>query len=324
MAKGGGHNKGQTMPYSSVRAFDGGKPMRQGHWGFGAARLAVRDSLVAANRRDLVLEASIVDRSTGEVVWQPAKCAVCRSAWATETGPERAGDEWSRCDECADVAVDEQPVANREFFTGKLYCLRCPVPGSAAPLSVASSDLPEGGICAGCGTDVLITEQPASFAEAVAERAVELPAVDPANGRIRLIPPSDGDALICGRTGRGKTSLASVAAVAEHVARTAVEQVNKAAGFESAVAPFLLPNELPDADPSALLAALDRLNIERAVWSDGTVAAVANGMLWTMRAEPHAVTGEPCGVWSVASPEAVRGHFVAEGAARFVRDRRTP
>lgn len=285
MGKGGGHSKGQKMQYRVIRSFDHEKPFRAAHWTRGAAEADLRETLLVVNRTGRLLEASIVDAISGETVYEPVKCSVCGDAWATES---RLGDEtWSVCLGCEDVAVEP----------------------SAAELE-AHRRHP--------------SARPDGFGEAVSRRAVELPDADPPNGRIRLVPPTDGDAMIVGRTGSGKTSLATVAAIAEHVARTAVEQVNKAAGFESVVAPLLRPNALPDADPSALLAALDRLNIERAVWSDGTVAAVANGMLWTMQAEPHAVTGEPCGVWSVASPEAVRGHFVAEGAARFIRDRRTP
>lgn len=208
MGKGGGHNRGQTMPYSSVRAFGEGKPMRAGHWSLSAAQHSVRDSLVAANARGLDLSAQIVDRTTGETVWEPAGCVVCAAAWATEVGPE-GGEGWSRCRGCEDVLG-------------------------------------------------------------------ELPA--------EVVPPS----------------------------------------LEASAAPFLRKNSLPDADPSALLAALDRLKLPRAVWSDGTVAVVANGMLWTLQAEAHATTGTPCGVWSVASPIAVRGYFVPERAARFIRDRRSP
>lgn len=252
MAKGGGHGKGQTMQFRSVRAFDGGKPMRAGHWSLTAARHSVRDSLVAANARSLDLEAKIVDKITGDTVWEPAKCAACRTAWATEAEPE-GGDEWSRCRDCADEVVVEQPAELAEY--------RRPSAGAVAAEPVSALPVPDG---------------PAE----VAERLREMVAEQQAEG----VPP----------------------------------------GFEAAVAPFLRTNPLPDADPSALLDALGRLNLPRAVWSDGTVAAVANGMLWTLQAEPHATTGTPCGVWSVASPIAVRGYFLPERAARFIRDRRSP
>lgn len=94
--------------------------------------------------------------------------------------------------------------------------------------------------------------------------------------------------------------------------------------LEASAAPFLRKNELPDADPSALLAALDRLKLPRAVWSGGTVAVVANGMLWTLQAEAHATTGAPCGVCPWRARSLSGGYFVPEHAARFIRDRRSP
>lgn len=262
-AHGSGRNKGQKMPYSTVRAFDGEKPFRQGHWGLGAAQYSLRDSMLVTNRRGRALEARVIDRATGKTVWEPKKCAVCRSAWATELGPEPSPSEWSLCEECEEVGqrAADYPVAWRRACGGELYCLRCPVPGEMG-VEVASEDLPEGGICTGCGTDVLI---PTNAPKAV-----------------------------------------------EETARRTLYAADRA------------PNQLPDADPSALIAALDRLNISCAVWTDGTVGAIANGILWTMQAAPHAVTGKPCGVWEVSGPAGCRGNFVAAAAARFVHDRRTP
>lgn len=134
-------------------------------------------------------------------------------------------------------------------------------------------------------------------------------------------PPAE--ILIGGEPRSGKTS---AAAVTERLREIVAEQPAEVVppSLEASVAPLLRKNSLPDADPSALLAALDRLKLPRAVWSDGTVATVANGMLWTLQAEAHATTGTPRGVWSVASPIAVRGYFVPERAARFIRDRRSP
>lgn len=261
MAKGGGHGKGQTMPYRVVRTFGEAKPMRAAHWTLGAAQADMLNSLRAANRLEVVLEIELVDAITGETIETPLKCVVCDVRWATETGHTRGAEAPSTCLECEfmDEAAEQAPMP------------AMPQPGT--PLVVDESRL---------------------------------------------------DEMIVGEVRSGKTSQASVAAVAEQVVAELVGDKPIPQYLEAAVAGFARTNKLPDADPSALLEALDRLNIERAVWSDGTVAAVANGILWTMQAEPHAVGGGPCGVWSVGGPVGVRGHFMPERAARFIRDRKTP
>jgi hypothetical protein len=252
MAKGGGHSKGRKMPYSSIRVFAGQKPLRQGHWNLVSAWYSIRDSLVASNVRGLELDVRIINRATGVTVWQPAKCGVCETVWATDTDPN--GDslgEWSLCHTCAEAVELPEPVR---------------------PAAEKTSPAPEA---------------------------------------------HDGKAALTLKPGTIESALASLR-------HGLAKGVNAAQAAESAVAIFTPENPLPDADPSDLLTALDQLNLPRAVWADGTVAAVANGMLWRMQAQPHAVTGGPCGVWSAISPEAVRGHFSARGAARFILGRRVP
>lgn len=295
MAKGGGHNKGQTMPYSSLRAFGEKKPMRQGHWSLGAARYSLNESLVAANARGLDLEASIIDRATGEIVWQPAKCGVCRTAWATES---RGDDEWSLCRECFEL-VDEADAEG------------------AAP-------------------------QPAELENYRRPPAEGMVAAEAISAPIPVLPPKGGLAeLIIGESRSGKTSVAAATEFARRLLASndpfaeaarklgddaQLVAMQSAAGEIAALDPLYADclTRSPDADPSGLIRALDRLNLPRAVWSDETVVARANGMLWRMRAEPHAMTGGPCGVWSAWGPAGCRGHFVAGSAARFIRDRRTP
>ena len=307
MAKGGGHNRGQKMPYRVVRTFEGSAARRSAHWTIGSAQADMRLSLLAANAGRVEFteaELVIVDTRTDEVVDRPLKCTVCDEAWATETGPGRA-DAPSTCRDCEG---DDEPGGSDE--------------------------------------DVLAPDLPYTPPAAVQGLTAAGPAAHP----IPVIAPaeSDGDILIAGTLGMGKTSQRAIAELAARYAGPGKELavvepkpdtiesalmnldageangVNVAQALEPAVAAFTPRNALPEADPSALLAALDRRKLPRAVWADGTVAAVANGMLWRMQAEPHAATGEPCGVWSVTSPVGVRGHFVAERAARFIADRRVP
>lgn len=192
--KGGGHNKGQTMPYAVVRAWDGGKPARTAHWTLSAAGADMRDSLRAANWRGSELDVWIIDRATGETVVTPQRCVVCKDRWATETGRTRGADVPSLCGEC-----DEG-----DLFAGE-------------------------------------------------------PAV--------LATPSE-------------------------------------------VAP--------------LVAALRAEGLEPVVRLNGTVAVTANGIDWTLKPVPHAVTGESCGVWSAIGPDGSRGQFVTINAAEFIARRTTP
>lgn len=180
--KGGGHNKGQTMPYTVVRSWNGDKPTRTPAWTIGAAEANMRDSLRAANWRGAELDVRIIDRETGETVVAPQRCVVCRDRWATETGHARGADAPSLCGQCEED-------------------------GSAA-------------------------EEPA-------------------------------------------------------VVATSAE-----------VAP--------------LVTAFQAKGLEPVVHLNGTVTVTANGIAWTMRPEPHAVTGGPCGM------------FVAVNAAEFVAGRTTP
>lgn len=306
MAKGGGHGKGQKMPYRVVRSFDGGAPMRSSHWTLGAAEADLITGLRTANLRELVIDAHLEDAITGELVVKPMKCVVCGEKWATEGGATRGTSAPSTCGDCHGMDETSEPIiARRAFYSGKMFCLRCPVIGSGPELPITSSDLPDGGICSTCSVDLLIVEPAAEAGEQPLE------------------------VHIAGTKGAGKTSQAAVMEIARHMAEVerparSSDDAKRIAAFEAHVAPYLRKNKLPDAGPSALLTALDRLNIPRAVWTDGTVAAEAHGILWTMQAEPHSVTGAPCGVWSVWGPESCRGHFGAEGAARFIRDRRVP
>lgn len=73
-----------------------------------------------------------------------------------------------------------------------------------------------------------------------------------------------------------------------------------------------------------LVTALRAKGLEPVVRPDGTVTATANDIAWTVRPEPHAVTGGPCGVWSVVGPAGSRGQFMAPGVAAFIADRTTP
>lgn len=194
MAKGGGHSKGQTMPYTVVRTWDGGKSTRTPAWTLGAAEANMLDSLRAANWRGAELNVRIIDRTTGETVAEPQRCVVCGNRWATETGYTRGADAPSLCGECVE------------------------------------DDLP-----------------------------AEAPAV---------------------------------------------------AATPSEVAP--------------LVAALQAKELEPVVRLDGTVTVEANGIEWTMKPTPHALTGKPCG-WSAVNPEGIsRGWFGARDVAEFVAQRRVP
>lgn len=99
--KGGGHGKGQTMPYVVVRSWNGDKPTRTPTWTLGAAEASMLESLRAANARALDLEIHIIDRATGEVVVEPLRCVVCDINWATEYGLARGADVPSVCTVCS-------------------------------------------------------------------------------------------------------------------------------------------------------------------------------------------------------------------------------
>lgn len=99
--KGGGHSRGQTMPYSVVRSWSGKAPTRTPAWNLGAAEENLLGSLRAANSRDLDLEIHIIDRATGEIVSEPLRCVVCDVKWATETGLARGADAPSVCVPCS-------------------------------------------------------------------------------------------------------------------------------------------------------------------------------------------------------------------------------
>ncbi|WP_030247998.1 hypothetical protein [Streptomyces sp. NRRL S-455] len=188
MGKGGGHSKGQTMPYAVVRTWGGGKPTRTPKWNIGAAEADMLDSLRAANARGAEIEIRVIDRATGEMVAEPQRCVVCRERWATETGSARGAEAPSLCRYCEDEHVDPALAAQSE----------------------------------------------------------------------------------------------------------------------------------------PLVQALQAKGLEPVAQPDGMVTVEANGIDWTMQPVPHAVTGEPCGVWSAVGPAGPRGQFVALNAAEFVAQRRTP
>jgi hypothetical protein len=190
--KGGGHSKGQSMPYAVVYAWDGDKPVRNAKWTLGAAEAAMLDTLRAANARGGELEIRVTDRATGETVVEPQRCAVCRDQWATELGRTDGG-----------------------------YTL-----------------------CGTCDEDDLSADEP------VTPAAPELSA--------------------------------------------------------------------------PLLAALRAKGLDPSARPDGTVTVTTNDIDWTLRPEPHAVTGEPCGVWSAVGPVGSRGMFGASNAAEFIAQRTTP
>lgn len=56
-----------------------------------------------------------------------------------------------------DKERQERPVARRSLESGQLLCVRCAPDDSDALEPLASDDLPEGGVCGECGTDVLIS-----------------------------------------------------------------------------------------------------------------------------------------------------------------------
>lgn len=193
MGKGGGHSKGQTMPYAVVWTWAGGKSGKTAKWTLGAAHEDMRTLLRTANHRESKLDVRIIDRATGETLAEPKRCVVCGDRWATE---------WSSA-------------------PGEDYAL-----------------------CGTCDEDDLPADEPAAPAA---------------------------------------SSL-----------------------------------------PTPLVRALRAKGLEPAERRDGTVTVTANGIDWTLRPEPHAVTGEPCGVWSAVSPVGSRGQFAATRAAEFIAGRTTP
>lgn len=205
MGKGGGHSKGQTMPFAVVWSWAGGASGRTAKWTKGAVEEAMRTMLRTANHRESELDVRIVNRATGETVKEPQRCLVCRNRWATEFG--RTGDDFTLCSTCDE---DDLPA-----------------------VSAAAVD---------AGLDSLFQ---------------------------RLGPPAGAFA-------------------------------------------------------ASLIAALQAKGLEPSVRQDGTVTVTANGIPWTLRPEPHAVTGEPCGVWSVVGPAGPRGQFVTTNAAEFIAHRATP
>jgi hypothetical protein len=78
------------------------------------------------------------------------------------------------------------------------------------------------------------------------------------------------------------------------------------------------------AQTEPLVNALRAKGLEPTTQPDGMVTVEANGIDWTMQPVPHAVTGEPCGVWSAVGPAGPRGQFVARNAAEFVAERLVP
>jgi hypothetical protein len=226
--KGGGHSKGQTMPYSVLRTWDGGKPTRSSHWTIGAAEESLYETLRAANQRGLAVETSIIDRATGETVHAPQRCEVCGERWATELAAGQFGDDYTRCSECED------------------------------------EDMPEA--------------EPAAVAAQEPETRHRVVGTEPVKARF-LVDQSAG------------SKLADPAAVPE-LARPLIATLRSRG--------------------------LDVVGAE----ADGTVTVEANGIRWTLRPEMHAVTGEPCGVWSAINPDGLsRGMFTAHNAASFLARR---
>lgn len=208
--KGGGHSRGQTMPYAVVWSWEGGKPSSKATWTLGSAQAAMLDTLRAANARGGELKTRVVDRATGETVVEPQRCAVCRDRWATE--PCRTGEGYTLCGTC-----DEDDLS--------------------VETARAAVDT---------GLDNLFQ---------------------------RLGPPAE------------------------------------------TVDPAL---------SAPLVAALRTRGLEPVARPDGTVAVTAHGVGWTLHPVPHAVTGEPCGVWSAVGPAGSRGQFVTRNAAEFIAHRTTP
>lgn len=214
-SRGGGHSKGQKMPYAVVYAWGDGKPSKSAKWTLGAAQADMQTMLRTANSRDAELDVRIIDQMTGETVETPQRCLVCGDRWATEFAAEH-----------------ENPA----------LCFYC-----------EPEDLPTG--------NALVETSPA-----------EEPSTD---------EPAAGAPV-------------------------------------SPEAPAVLALSAP------LVQALRAKGLEPVTREDGTVTATANGIDWTLESVPHAVTGEPCGVWSAASPVGPRGMFGAEGAANFITRRTAP
>lgn len=84
------------------------------------------------------------------------------------------------------------------------------------------------------------------------------------------------------------------------------------------------PTPVPAGLTDSLVAALRSQKLGPVPRPDGTVTVRANDMDWTLKPVPHAVTGEPCGVWSAIGPGGPRGQFVARNAAGFIAQRRVP
>ena len=194
--KGGGHSKGQTMPYAVVWAWAVGPSGRTAKWTLGAAREDMRTMLLTANHREAELDVRIINRATCETLAEPQRCLVCKERWATEFSS--TGDDYTLCAECDEDDLPASPVA-----------------------------------------------EPASPATA--------------------------------------------------------------------------------AFTASLVRALRAKGLEPVAHEDSTVTVTANGIDWTLRPEPHAVTGEPCGVWSAVNPDGFsRGLFGAVNAAVFIAHRTTP
>ncbi|MGY5634209.1 hypothetical protein ACW7N6_38355 [Streptomyces sp. UC1A3] len=188
--KGGGHSKGETMPYAVVWSWTDGGSGRTPKWTLGAALEGMSEMLTIANRRGSGLGVKVIDRATGETVAEPQRCLVCRDRWATEVS-RIGGDAYTLCGECEED---------------------------------------------------------------------DLPADEPADPALS----------------------------------------------------------------AQLVAALRTRGLEPVVRPNGTVAVEANGIDWTLEQTPHAVTGEPCGVWEAIGPAGSRGQFVARNAAEFIARRIVP
>ncbi|QDN64478.1 hypothetical protein [Streptomyces sp. S1D4-14] len=213
--KGGGHSKGQTMPYAVVWTWADGGSGRKPTWTLGAAWEDMRTMLSTANWRESELDVRIIDRATGETIATPQRCVVCGNRWATEVS-RLTGENYALCDECDEDDLTADTV--RETLDS--------------------------------GLDNLFQ---------------------------RLGPPADE----------------------------------------------LTAPAVPDLS-APLVTALQAKGLEPLVRLDGTVTVKANDIDWTLRPEPHAVTGEPCGVWSAVGPAGSRGMFVAVNAADFIARRTTP
>lgn len=112
--------------------------------------------------------------------------ALASDVRAALTGPHAA--------ETAAQPDDADRIVADRGRDGRLYCTRC-TPPSGEPLT--SEDLPDGGICTACGTDVLAAPEPMARERSAAPNlaAIRQPAYDAVSAYISTLPSEGVTAL---------------------------------------------------------------------------------------------------------------------------------